>query len=366
MTQTDVDDRRYLAKILGRDGSTLKLNVPHSAMREPPVFSDRIDGGMGECILDYVVPFDNFDEGVKIDHEFIMDIWCFDTDNPNGRRIYSGVIEEYEPYIEGAQQGVLVKALGLGSKLSYDIYMSSSRTVYAVTHTTQDPETIFKAIIDEWRAFANNALINYAVGSTQAVGSTVSKTFTDRSWWDACADTRELCGSGWWWHVGPDRTAYLLPKPSSPTHKFIIGKHIQLGNFPKSVKGVKNKIRVTRSGGTVTTYTDATSISAYEQRIDIVDDSSLTSAGAADQRGATGLEQKDPRTKSTLTINSEYDLESIKVGQTCIILNSDETSSFFGTNIMIVGLTYNGNTVELELEESTTDLGLALDKFVNG
>lgn len=363
---TALEEKKYLVKIYDRDGSSLVLNIPHEKIRGLPTFSDRINGGMGECIIDYVVPFDDFGEGVTIDHEYVLDLYAFDSENPNGRRIYRGTIQEYEPYLSGAQQGVQIRALGLGSNLSFDMYMASSRTVYTVSHAAVDPETIFKAIIDEHRAYVNNPLINYGVGSTQALGTNVSKDFVDRTWFDACQDTRDLCSTGWWWHVDADGLASLLPKPSSVTHRFTIGKHIQEGNFPKSVKGVKNRIRVTRNGGTVTHYSDATSISKYESRLKVITETTINDATTADQRG--NKEKNDgssSKVKSTMIINAEYDLESIKVGQTCSILNSDGSDSFFGSNVMISGLQYNGDTVQLDLEESVTDLGASLQKFID-
>jgi hypothetical protein len=364
---TAMEDKKFLAKIYARNGSTISLNIPHEKIRNLPTFSDRINGGMGECVIDYVVPFDDFGEGSTIDYQYVLDLYAFDSENPLGRRIYRGTIQEYEPYITGTQQGVKIKALGLGSNLSFDAYMASTRTVYTVSHAAQDPQDIFKAIIDEYRAYVNNPLINYAVGSTQALGTNVSKDYVDRTWFDAAQDTRDLCSTGWWWHVDADGIAYLLPKPTSVTHRFIIGKHIQEGNFPKSVKGVKNRIRVTRAGGTITHYTDATSVSKYESRLEIISDSTLNTAGTADQRGNKAMnDQKDSKVKSTMIINATYDLESIKVGQTCSILNSDGSASFFGSNVMISGLQYNGDTVQLDLEESVTDLGFSLNKFVNG
>ena len=360
----ETEQKKYLARIFDRDGSTLKFSIPNGKIRTPPVFSDRINAGMGECTIDYIIPFDDFSEGINIDHEYVLQLKVFDTANPSGRVIYTGAIQEYEPYVKGNEEGVLLKAIGLGSKLSYDIYMSSGRTSYSVVHSGDDPETIFKAIIDEWRAYVNNAIINYSASSTDTVGTTVNKTFEDTTWFDACDETRDLCPAGWWWHIDADGIASLLPKPSTATHLFIIGKHIETANFAKSVKTVKNRIRVTRSGSVVTHYTDATSISKYESRFESVSDSSLGDANAADQAGNKKKDDnKDPKNKNTLTINTEYDIESIKVGDTCAVLNRSENATFVD-NALIVGLTYSGTKVRLELEESNVDLGLALDKLV--
>lgn len=357
-------EKRLLAKIYQRDGTTLALNIPKNKMRDVPTFPDRINAGMGECVIDYIAPFDDFGEGTKIDHQFILDLWVFDDDHPDGRRIYRGAIQDFEPYISGATQGVLIKALGLGSNLSYDAHMASSRSNYTVSYATTDPEDIFKSIIDEWRATVNNALINYSGSSTQAVGTNVTKEFVDKTWFDAVQETMELCPEGWWWHVDADGIASLLPKPTTPTHSFVIGRHIEDGRFPKSVKSVKNRVRVTRNGGTITHYSDAASIAKYESRWEALNDTSLGDANAADQAGNKKVDdESEPKNKNTLVINSEYDIESIKVGDTCKILNVDETATFV-TNSQIVGLTYEGERVRLELEESIADLGAALDRFV--
>lgn len=359
--------KKYLVKILDKDGSTLLKNIPHGSIRAAPTFPARMNGGLGECVIDYKTPFDVFGEGSIIDIGHVMEVWAHDTANPLGRRIYRGAIQEYEPYIAGSKEGVLIKALGLASNLTFDIHMSSARSSYAVTYTTQDPEAIFKAAIDEYIAGVNNPLVNYGVGSTQAVGTLITQTYTDKTWFDVLEDVRTKAGAGWWWTVDADGIAYLLPKPSAPTHLFVVGKHIENGRFPKSGKNLKNKIRVTRTGGAVSEYTDAPSIALYEQRFKAISASDIGDANGSDQKGNTELgNNKSPKSKNTLIINERYDLESIKVGQTCTVLGSDESSELFTPNMQIVGLTYSGSRVTLELEEHSNDLGLALDKFVNG
>ncbi len=316
--------KRYLAKILERNGSDIALSIPNSRIRVFPVFSDRMNGGQGECVIAYNAPFDDFGEGIDMDHQYILELSCFDDENQDGRVLYTGAIQEFEPYIFGEESGVLIKALGLGSNLSYDKHMASTRTVYTVSYSGDDPQDIFKAVIDEWRAYVNNPLLNYGVGSTAPVGVNVNKDFVDKSWFDCCDETKDLCPAGWWWHVGADRIASLLPKPSTPTHRFIIGKHIEKGNFPKSVKQVVNRVRVTRSGGSISHYDDAASIALYESRFESIEDSSFD-GNASDQAGQKEVDDNSvPKNKNTLIVNSEYDLESIKVGDTCCILNVDE------------------------------------------
>lgn len=359
-----IEVKRYMARIFDRDGAALVRTIRNSEIRSAPVINDRINGGMGECTLDLAAPFDDFGEGDEIDHQYILEIKCFDSAHPQGRVLFFGAIQEYAPYIRGAMQGVLIKAIGVGSNLSYDAHMASSRASYTVAYAGVDPEDAFKDIIDEHNAYVNNPLLNYQPGSTQAVGVMVDLTFTDKMWHDCIEETKDACPPGWWWHVGADRIAKLLPKPTTPTHLFIIGKHIEEGMFTKSVKTLKNRIRIARNGGSTEIYEDPASIALYESRLEIGGDDSLGDLTTSDQVGEKLLGDKSqPKDKNTLVINAEYDLESIEVGSTCCILNSNEAATFV-TNAQIVGLTYEGTRVRLELEENTVDLGLALDRFV--
>ncbi|MGC3970592.1 MAG: hypothetical protein QM775_25635 [Pirellulales bacterium] len=117
------------------------------------------------------------------------------------------------------------------------------------------------------------------------------------------------------------------------------------------------------AGDVVTEYADAPSIAAHESRLEIIQDTSLGNTEASDQRGEKAVaDGRNPKNKDTLVINSQYDLESIQVGETCILLNADLSASLV-TNAQIVGLSYENSRVTLELEESSFDLGLALQRF---
>ncbi len=370
--------KNYVVKIFGQDGTTLKKSVSRKSLRTNPSFRCRINGGFGECVLDLVgtgFAFDNFGEGTWIAHSYIVDIYEVDSVNaPLGRRIYRGYISKYEPYIDASgQEGVKVTCLGLVSLLTKSYYKNGSS--FTVTQSGVDPQAIGEAIIDHYNTIFGGSLLSYTHGtSTQTVGTNVSYTFTDQKWFDALTTVAKLAGTNWWWKIDENGLYSFQAKPSSATHKFTIRKDVNAITAPKDAEKVINDVQVRRSGGTASNYSDATSQSTYGTGATpsgkysaIINDPSITDANGADQRGNKEVNDKKTAFNSAvITVNPNYDLESIKCGQTCRVMNYDKSSTFFGTNLLIVGLAYDGDTCRVEVERSPADFGLELNTFVNG
>jgi hypothetical protein len=372
--------KKYLAKVYDQDGSTpLKTLVFERTadgsmhVKNEPHFNAKMNGGLGELILDLKTPFDSFEEGTTVDFENVVDVYAVVIDDvlktQTSRRIYSGLVSMYDPYFEGGEEGVRVTLLGFGSNLTAAPYGASP--AYSVTHSGQDPRDIATAIIDNYNSAFGGSLIGYG-GTTSAVGSTVTKTFTGRTWMEALQDDVELAGTGWWYSIDRDRKLNFLPKPSSYTHLLTIGKDIVRFNAPKSREKVKNEIIVERSGGTRTAYSDATSQAKFGtgspatgRRTEIITDSTIADVTTADARGNKALgDQKDEKIRATVVVNSNYDIESIKPGDTVKITNFLRANTFFSNNMQVVELTYEVDTVTLQLEELAVNFGAELAEFV--
>jgi len=366
------ENKSYNIKVFDQDGSTAITNWSAQTVKNTPQFTSKINGGFGECVLDLDLPFDDFGEGNAVNFMNIVDIYAVDSDSPRGTRIYRGFVSQYEPYIEGrGEEGVRVSLLGLGSMLTFSYYKNG--TSYTVNHTTQDPETIGRAIIDHFNTIYGGSLLTYDGDSTDPVGTTVNMDFVDQKWFDSLRRVGEVSGTGWWWKIDENGKYWLKDKPSSVTHKFTIGKDIVMIQAPKDSEKVVNDVQVRWSAGNVDD-SDATSQQTYGsgssptgKRSKIITDSNLTSSAAGTQRASKEIaDNKDAKVKAVLTINDNYDLESIKVGETCKIQNYNKDSTFFDSNMLIVGLNYQGDTTRLELEGHPANFGVELDSFVNG
>ncbi len=360
------NDKHFTVKIFDSDGSSFLKSVDGGSggLKNIPTFTSKINGGLGELVLDFGFPFDDFDEGTIIAFMNVVDLYVDDSSNPRGRRVYRGFISKYEPYIEpDGNEGVRVTCLGLVSLLTLSYYKNG--TAYTVTHTSQDPQDIFKAIINHRNTIYTDALLSYT-GVTSTVGTAVSITFTDQKWSDAVKKTNQLAGTDWWWKVDADGLCHFKAKPSSATHRFTIEKDIERLSTPKTSEKIINAVQV-RGSSANTDGSDATSQTAYGVRTSIVSDSSLTDSNALTQRSAkTIADNKDPKITSPFTVNANYDIESIKVGDTCLIQNQNKDSVFYSTNMLIVSVTYEGgDRVMVEVEQIGNSFGSELSSLIS-
>lgn len=332
-------------------------------LKNIPSFREQINGGQGEMVLDLNVPYDDFGEGETVAFMNRVELWVTDGDNPRGRRAYKGFISRYEPYSEGSSEGVRVICLGNVSLSALLHYQDGSS--FTVTHTSQDPTVIFKAVID-FLSTAYPDRVSYDADSIPAtVGTAVSLTFTDQRCSDALKKSGKEAGIGWWWSIDRDGKANFKAKPASATHTFTMGKDIQSIRTPKDSEKVVNSIQVRGASGATSDVSDATSISAYGKRTLIVNDAALGDAAARTQRGNKELgDAKDPRVTSPFVVNTNYDLESIRVGDTCRILNLKMGNEFYSDNMLIVGLTYDGDTVSIEVEDGSQTFGQSLSGMI--
>lgn len=366
--------KEYITKIYEPDGSTIVTVLSHKKLAKPPTFSSKINGGQGELKLDLLLPFDDFGEASSIDFDYIVKLVMVSEDYPDGVTLYSGVLMEYEPFANEKKQGVTINCLGLASTLTFDYYKDGSS--YTVSHSATDPEDIFKDVLDKHNAVETNALVNYTVSSTESVGVNVDKKFTDKTWYQACEECKDLSSNaGFYWYVDADGVAYFKSKPSTPTHRFIFGKDVISFSAPKTSKEIVNVVSVRHQvpdgmGGfndATTNREDATSISTFRRRAKIITDSGITAVATAEQRGDKEIaDNKDEKIETELVIGSEYNIESIKPGDTCVVRNFKHASQFFSSNMQIVRVSYKGDHVVLSLEEHMHDLGDALDSFING
>lgn len=357
-------NKKFTIKIYDNDGTTFIRSLKPSEVKSVPSFTSQINGGFGQCSLDLNLPFDDFGEGTEVDFMNIVNIYVTDDANTLGRLVYRGFISAYVPYVDGAKQGVKVTLLGLVSLLSFAYYKNGAS--FTVAHATVDPSVILKAIIDHFNSVYTGSLLGYNSGATtvDSVGVSVAYTFIEKKWNEALQDGFGTVGAGWWWHIDKQGQLYLKQKPSSATHKFTIGKDIESIEVTKSAEKVNNAVRV-KYGASTVDYSDATSITRFGTREVIVTDDQIQDATTATQRGAQQVnDNKVEKIKAKITLNLNYDLELIKVGDTCEILNLSKNQSTFNNNMLIVSVAYSFEKVVIELEEETK-FSIELQKFIS-
>lgn len=349
-------NKKFNVKFYQKDG-TLIDTVDPSILASAPTFSGAINAGLGQCTLKFNLPFDDFASHVDfIDHMTFCEIFEVDEDNLGGRLIFTGYTPRFNPRLSGDEDFVQVILLGLGSLLSDSIFGTSPNYTEDYSSTGADPATIATDIIDNINTQLGHAWINYSTsGGDQTVftvGTSVKYIFDKLSHGDALNELVKLTGGDWFWHVDGQGYFWFKEKPSTATHTFQIGLDVLDLDIDSSVEDLKNRVVLFWDDPTPTVDTDSASITAYGERAIIIEDSQIKDSTSATQRVASELaKRKDPKFQTTMIVTSEYDIESIRCGDTCEILGLKEGSDVMGDNMQIVAIKYNIDKMTLQLDE---------------
>lgn len=357
-------NKRFQVKVLDSSGTFIK-NFSPEIIANDPNFSSEINSGFGENTFILKLPFDDFDEGSSIDYENFVEIYEFDTNNPTARLIYKGVVTGYEPVAELGNQYVRLISLGLISFLTRDYFKDgSSFTVdYGVsTGSSTDPKNMIEDIIDQVLTIYPNCGLYYS-SSIATLGTNIEKKFESKTWLQALKEAFALYGDGYYWRIEKDGLVTVATNPGSATHTFTFNKHIDQANAEKTTEDLVNSVRVSYTGGTYD-HSDATSITNYGKRHKNISATEIDNATAAQNYAEQYVgSRKDPKVAAKIVINSVYDIESIKVGDTCKVLGLKDGQNPFGTNMQIQRLRYRADTVELSVESIRRNFGDQIEKF---
>lgn len=352
----------FTIKIYNNDGSTYLGSISPNELLSYPRWSSVINGGQGQCVLDLNRPFNDFGEGVTIRHGNIFKIYINDEASPLGRLIYTGVVSQYVSYSDGAAEGVRVHLLGLYSILQRTYYnaLAPGGLNRNVTYTTTDPADMIKDTIDNWQTVTGSSLIAYDQGLINNTGQSSTIEFTSVKHSEQISGIVALAPSSWYWLINQDGQFVLSEKPSTPTHRFTLGKNVIDFNVQNTSEEIRNSVLVIHDSGTYEQQ-DAASVAAYglyEYNEDVKGISNDAQAQPIAER-ILG-EFKNPKQSIQITINDSYDIYSIQPGDTCKILNVPTNSSLDFENLQIVKISYEENQATLELDSIRRDYSLAL------
>lgn len=340
-------------------------------------FVKELDGGLGDCTLDLPLAFDYGGNDLAVGNEVEIRISDKDTEAVTGGDpvvAYRGYISLIERYVEEAREGVTVTLLGWYTLLATDILKDSQQTtLYSYTSgglTTNsafqgaaDIGKMMRTVIDRYRAETTNPRISYVTDDIPNTGTTVTYRFQQQTYREAMDALKKMAPSGTYYYVDEQGRVKMKPKPTTPTHKFIFGRHFSQVQVQTSLEKVRNFLLVWNgeTGGpqVYKHYQNDVSIAQYGRRAEAANDYSVDNSNAADAIGAKFLaEGQDPDVRVTCTIldNNEsdsfgYDIESIQPGDTCSFYGFNSSlADIFRDNMLITRVEYQIDRVVLEVE----------------
>jgi hypothetical protein len=269
--------------------------------------------------------------------------------------VYRGRIESYTPSIDESGEQIEIQALGLASLLSDDyieflqfVEVQSLDDVEAgrPNNGAKDPADMFKFIIDEARRVNPFFTLYYTSESIRYTGNLMQYTFRDQQVRAAMDKARSLCPSGWHYFIEPDGLVVLRGPEHAPTHLLRIGVEVSKFSVEKSIRNLKNYIRVKGRqdedesepdgyGSINYIAFDQKSIDTYGKRALFIRDAQLVDPDSAKIVGDGRLDEHNrEEQRGECTIPDEkgemvsqgalkgYNIESLRAGDNVIIVDA--------------------------------------------
>ena len=381
--------KRYQYKVYSATGQYI---TTWTDVVNDPSFHVVINGGFVE--LDCKLARKTVDFGENSDVLFgnEVQVWCYDADAPAGVKIFSGYISRYDPRNDGPQEYVMVYCLGYHTLMNQFMHEDSVGSTN-IAYLSVDPGEIAEDIINKARIAG--LPVNWNETTLQKTGTVVSYTFQANMVQECIDKCLELTPFGWYWYVDADKLLNMHPKSEQAKHTFTIGKEIFYIEPQKRIENVIN--RVYFIGGIPNGATDAlygryerqASIQNYGLRSVKKTDQRVTLQSTMDTICANILDSQDEieiRTVIRVKDNdydrdNGYDIESIKVGDTCQIRNYQDAFSaskwdvmswdtdFWDYNVrnlteivmQIVEIQYQPNNVELTISSKIPNVSKRIE-----
>lgn len=341
----DKTGTNFLKTISSSLSETGKRN---SLIMNVPTFKNVINGSQGQCKFLLNSPLNDFGEGDYIDYMNLVRIYAVNSRFPTGKLIYSGFIYSYQPSASEESQMIEVETLGIGALFSETTYRDGSSTT--INQLNQDSGDIIKDIIDKHKSIFTFSPINYDDDSIEDLGDSKSIEFENLKSNSAINKVMEGVQDSRYWYVDENGQFNFKSFPVTATHTFTFGKDVSDFKASKDSKNIINRVILKWSSATVVEE-DATSISVFGLREKYENKTDITSSATAVETAQAIIdENKDPKIRTTIKINNQYPIENIKPGDTCRVVNLPFDSQVFTDNMLIVGVSYNWDSVVLELE----------------
>jgi hypothetical protein len=275
---------------------------------------------------------------------------------------------------------------------------TSLTATFAKTHSgtynvggSMDPVAMFNYWFNATNPYTSNP---YTYPLTLNVGGSLASSNATPTWyiwqnqtvlsiWQTIMVMLATDTPNWYFKVNANKTVTINKTPTTAQHVLAIGSDFASLSYTKDFTGIKNVI--VRVGATAAIFSTATGsdLATYGQRTDLASDVRLTTNAQCNvlAQGTLAIEDQiqyrgqytaiDYRGDSMLGLG--YDIESIAVGDSIEILNlslpassttggiwdtskwdqatwgSSTAYSTQGTVVQIVGLSYNFDTIVLEL-----------------
>lgn len=238
------------------------------------------------------------------------------------------------------------------------------------TYTSKDPTTeMFKPIIDDYRI--RGGQLRYTSTSVDATGLSLTALFNTETIFDAMRKVLSLSPNGFYFYVDPGTNIITFKRVlTTPTWKFIKGRHINKLNQVMSIENVKNDLLFSgaETAGTnlYTEYENQASQTNYGKRLERKSDNRVSIQATADAIGDSFIQENAGEYyETTITIlDRTMDITLLKPGQTVGLRGF---GNFIDNQIMqIVRLEYTPEAVNMTLGNMPKRFSAEFENTIRG
>lgn len=193
--------------------------------------------------------------------------------------------------------------------------------------TAADPSGMIEEAMDSYNS--QGGIVQYTASSIDNTGVSVDYDFRLATILEQIRKARELAPAGWYWYVDPaTQTLYFKATPTTATHLFTLGRHLEEFSFEASVEDIVNNIYFTGgpTGGInlLKQYTDDDSLATNRRGMRRVNDNRILAANVASAEAISNSLMEENSTEeyrgSPITILADtYDISTIHPGDTVTI-----------------------------------------------
>lgn len=332
-----------------------KKTVNPNILRSQIQFNHGLNQGQGNLNFVLNLPYDD----TSIQEMDVFQVKLKNKDFPNWKIIYTGFVQDILRTYDQNNNYITFFCVWMASLMKKVFFRSGTNTKFTATGTASN---IITSVVNyfntvyTWNWF-NTSWIESTTGQIQIrVDSTdCLQTITE------AVNTTEK-----YLRIWADWTVYFKTKASNPTHFITAQKHLQSLTIKEEWTERANRVVLNWQTLREVEIDWQTEIIAQPQQT-TVEDASLIATNQLTERSFENLNINDSSTATayanrlldelkkwkkqiTLTINSEYIIENIKVGDTVKVLNLEYPIN----NLQIVNISYNTNQVVLTLEKFDT------------
>lgn len=316
-------------RVYQKDG-TFKFTINPKDVKNEISFTANYNWWQGQLLLLLNYSFENS----QIENSDFIQIYKWSV------LVYTWVCQKIDRVITNNFQEINIPLLWLWVIPTYDMFFKTG-IWYSFTEN-KDPSEIVKDMIN-WLN-TNYNWLSYDTNSIPLYWSNESFTFDYTNCFVALNTIAERIGRKWF--IDKDGKVYFKPKDLTTTYKLTVWKNIESIELSQDSENLINNIRLKYDSG-VNAYFDNTSMSTYWRRVKYIDKASYTLAQANTYWNTFINENKDPKNKTIIILNNNFNLESIKVLENITVKNF----WYIINNLQIVKYTYSVDKIVLELEE---------------